>query len=84
MVPVRVSVAIGKRTVPLEEVTDKRVIGALREAARNVGLRLAKAVCPTHGKGPTDVRLHFDSAGNGDLKYESCCELLGKEISKLV
>jgi hypothetical protein len=28
------------------------------------------------------VRLHFDAGGNGDLKYESCCEKLGEAISK--
>lgn len=84
MISVRVTVAVGRKTVPLEEVKDQRIVGALRQAARDLGTRLATAKCPTHGKGPTDVRLHFDAGGNGDLKYESCCEELGKAISKLV
>jgi hypothetical protein len=84
MVSVRVTVAVGRKVMALEEVKDPRVSGALKEAARNIGTQLAKAKCPTHHQGPTDVRLHFDAAGNGDLKYESCCEELGKAISKLV
>jgi len=84
MISVRVTVAVGRKTMALEEVKDQRVVTALRQAARDVGSRLATAKCPTHGKGPTDVRLHFDAGGNGDLKYESCCEELGKAISKLL
>jgi hypothetical protein len=84
MVPVRVTVAVGRKVMAIEDVRDPRVAGALKDAAKNIGSQLAKAKCPKHGKGPTDVRLHFDAAGNGDLKYESCCEELGKAISKLV
>lgn len=84
MIPVRVTVAVGRKVMSIEEVRDPRVSGALKEAARNIGSQLAKAKCPKHGKGPTEVRLHFDASGNGDLKYESCCEELGKAISKLV
>lgn len=84
MIPVRVTVAVGRKTMTLEEVRDPRVFIALKEAANNIGTQLAKAKCPTHGKGPTDVRLHFDAAGAGDLKYESCCEKLGEAIAKLV
>ena len=84
MVPVRVTVQMGRKAVPVDEVQNQKVVGALRQAARDVGVRLAQARCPTHDKGPTNVRLHFDSSGNGDLKYESCCEELGAQISKLV
>lgn len=84
MVPVKVTVAVGRKTVGIDEVRDARVASALRDAAKNIGSALASAKCPTHGKGPTDVRLHFDASGTGDLKYESCCAELGKEISKLV
>lgn len=79
-----VTVAVGRKIVPVERVQDEKVAAALREAARDLGMRLAKAKCPTHAKGPTHVRLHFNAAGVGDLKYESCCEELGKTISKLV
>ena len=84
MIPVRVTVAVGRKTVPLEEVQNQKVVSALRQAARDVGVRLEQAKCPTHDKGPLNVRLHFDAAGAGDLKYESCCEKLGEQISKLV
>ena len=84
MVPVRVTVAVGRKVMAVEDVRDQKVAQALRQAARDVATRLAGAKCPTHGKGPTDVRLHFDASGTGDLKYESCCEKLGEAISKLV
>jgi hypothetical protein len=84
MVPVKVTVAVGRKSVPLEDVQNQKVVSALRQAARDVGVRLEQAKCPTHNQGPTNVRLHFDSAGAGDLKYESCCEKLGEQISKLV
>src|SRR5689334_22246489 len=84
MVPVRVTVAVGRKVVALDDVRDPRVAAALRQTANDVGTRLSKAKCPAHGKGPTDVRLHFDASGAGDLKYESCCAKLGETISKLV
>ncbi|HEX7667760.1 MAG TPA: hypothetical protein VF407_24705 [Polyangiaceae bacterium] len=84
MIPVKVSVAVGRKTVPLEQVQNQKVVSALRQASRDVGTRLAQAKCPTHGQGPTNVRLHFDASGNGDLKYDSCCAELGAVISKLV
>ena len=84
MIPVQVTVAVGRKTVPIERVPNPKVAGALREAARDVGSRLSQVTCPTHGKGPTNVRLHFDASGAGDLKYESCCEELGKAIAKVV
>ncbi|MBX3217861.1 MAG: hypothetical protein KF850_37995 [Labilithrix sp.] len=84
MLPVRVTVAVGRKVVALDDVRDARVATALRQAAKDVGTRLATATCPAHGKGPTDVRLHFDASGAGDLKYESCCEKLGEAIAKLV
>lgn len=84
MMPVRVTVAVGRKTVSLDEVKDPRVVAALRQAARDVGTRLGAVKCPAHGSGPTDVRLHFDAGGNGDLKYESCCEKLGEAIAKVL
>jgi hypothetical protein len=84
MISVRVTVAMGKKVVPLDEVHDQRIVAALRQAARDVGARLSAAKCPKHGKGPTDVRLHVDASGSSDLKYESCCEKLGEAIAKLL
>ena len=82
MSSVRVTVAVGRKIVPLDEVKDPRVVGALRQAAKDVGARISAIKCPVHGKAATDVRLHFDAGGNGDLKYESCCEKLGEAIAK--
>lgn len=84
MIPVKVTVAVGRKAVPIDDVQNQKIVSALRQAARDVGVRLAQAKCPTHDQGPTNVRLHFDSSLNADLKYESCCEELGKAISKLV
>ena len=84
MIPVKVTVAVGRKSVPIEDVQNQKAASALRQAARDVGVRLSQAKCPTHDQGPTNVRLHFDASLNGDLKYESCCEELGKAISKLV
>ena len=30
--------------------------------------------------GPQKVRVHFDSHGNADLQYDSCCEKLGARV----
>lgn len=84
MLPVRVTVAVGRKTMALEDVRDPRIVTALAQAGADIGRKLSTAKCPVHGKGPTDIRLHFDAGGNGDLKYESCCEKLGEAISKLL
>ena len=84
MVPVRVTVLVGRKTMAVDDVKDASVKTALKQAGKNVGTQLAKAKCPLHGSGPTDVRLHFDANGNGDLKYESCCQELGKAISEIL
>ena len=84
MISVRVTVLVGRKTMALEDVRDQKIVSALRQAARDVGMRLSQAKCPTHDQGPTNVRLHFDASGAADLKYESCCEQLGEAISKLM
>lgn len=84
MVPVKVTVAVGRKVMALDDVRDPRIVTALKQAAKDIGMRLSSAKCPTHDKGPTDVRLHFDASGSGDLKYESCCEKLGEAIAKLM
>lgn len=84
MLPVRVTVTVGRKTMALEDVRDPRIASPLRQAASDVGKRLASVKCPVHGKTATDVKLHFDASGNGDLKYESCCEKLGAAIAKVV
>ena len=84
MIPVRVTVSMGRNTVNLDDVKDQRIVSALRQAARDVGAKLEAAKCPTHVKGPSDVRLHVDARGGTDLKYQSCCEQLGEAVSKIL
>ncbi|HEY2517562.1 MAG TPA: hypothetical protein VGI39_42120 [Polyangiaceae bacterium] len=82
MVDVKVTVTVGKRTVPVEEVGDSRVRSALQAAGRQVAAKLASVRCPTHDRGPKDVRIHFDKNGAADLKYDSCCAALGEKIGQ--
>jgi hypothetical protein len=82
MLHVKVTVSLGARTVPIEDVSDTRVRTAFQGAARQVAEKLGKVVCPTHKRGPTDVRIHFDKTGAADLKYDSCCASLGETIGK--
>lgn len=84
MVPVRVTVAMGRKIVPIDEVKDNRISVALKQAGKDLGLKLAKVSCPTHHRGPTHVRLHIDGSGNGDVKYDSCCEKLAEAIGKVL
>jgi hypothetical protein len=79
---VKVTVSLGPRTVALESVTDSRIRTALQGAAKQVAAKLGAVKCPTHGRGPTDVRIHFDKNGAADLKYDSCCALLGEQVGK--
>lgn len=82
MLSVHITVTLGSKTLPIEQVTDARISTALRAAGQNVGKRLEKIRCPTHQKTATNVRVHFDARGNADLKYDSCCEQLGETIGK--
>ncbi|HZU82290.1 MAG TPA: hypothetical protein VE987_05215 [Polyangiaceae bacterium] len=82
MLPVRVTVDVGGRPVPVEELADARLAAALRNVGQDVGRRLAGIDCPVHRKPATNVRVHFDARGNADLKYESCCERLGRRIGE--
>ncbi len=79
---VKVTVAMGARTVALEDVTDSRIRVALQSAAKQVAETLAAVRCPTHRRGPTDIRIHFDKSGAADLKYDSCCAALGESVGK--
>jgi hypothetical protein len=78
----RITVTIGARTVPIEQVTDARIATALRAAGQDVGRRIDAIRCPVHRRTATNVRIHFDARGNADLQYDSCCEKLGKRIGE--
>jgi hypothetical protein len=82
MLHVKVTVAVGSRAVPLEEVSDTRVRTALQGAAKQVAEKLANVRCATHARGPTDIRIHFDKSGAADLKYDSCCAALGEKVGQ--
>jgi len=80
MLQVTVTVAIGRRHVAQEDVSDLRTARLLKEAGMDVANKLGPLRCPVHAKGATNVRLHFDKNGAADLRYESCCEALTKKI----
>ena len=79
---VKITVTVGSRTVPVEEVRDSRITSGLRSAGMEVASKLEKIRCPVHKKQATNVRLHFDARGAADLKYDSCCEKLGAAIGR--
>jgi hypothetical protein len=81
-VKVAVTVTIGRRTLPVEQVTDRRIAAAFDAAARDIGKKLDGVKCPAHGSSPRDVRVHFDARGAADLKYDSCCPALGEAVSR--
>ncbi|HEY3818220.1 MAG TPA: hypothetical protein VGL81_13665 [Polyangiaceae bacterium] len=81
-VSVAVTVTIGSRTMPLDQVTDARISTALRAAGLDIGRRLEALRCPVHHKTASNIRVHFDAKGNADLKYDSCCAELGAHIGK--
>lgn len=73
---------MGKRTLPLEQVSDRRISGALESASLEIGRKLDRVRCPEHRKAPTNVRVHFDATGAADLKYDSCCDALGRAVAR--
>jgi hypothetical protein len=81
--PVKITVTMGARTLPLEQVRDARIASALSTAGREIGAKLAEISCSEHGRTASNVRIHFDAAGNADLRYDSCCDALGKKIAAL-
>jgi hypothetical protein len=83
-VKLSVSVTVGRRVLPLEQVTDRRIASALEAASNELGRKLDRARCPKHKKPPSNVRVHFDATGTADLQYESCCEALRDAIARLL
>lgn len=84
MVHVKVTVAMGRKTLAVDEVKNASVKSTLAQAGRDLGTRLSNVKCPVHGKAPLNVQLHFDASGAGDVKYESCCEKLGEAVGKIL
>jgi hypothetical protein len=82
MSAVKITVALGPRTVPIDQVSDSRIRTALQAAAKQVADAISKVTCPVHRRGATDIRIHFDKSGAADLKYDSCCAELGEKVGK--
>jgi hypothetical protein len=82
MSDVKVTVAVGSKQVAVADVKDRRIATAFAAAGKDIGDRLAKIMCPAHGKSATNVRVNFDKRGNADLQYDSCCEALGAKIGE--
>jgi hypothetical protein len=80
MLPVRVTVMVGGRSVSVEDLADARLAAALRSAGQDIARKLASIQCPVHNSTASDVRVHFDAQGTADLRYESCCPKLGQRI----
>src|SRR5580704_1656093 len=81
-VAVKITVTIGSRTLPVDQVTDLRVATAFRAAGQDVGRRVDAILCPEHKRAATNVRVHFDQRGGADLQYDSCCPKLGEAIGR--
>jgi hypothetical protein len=79
---IRITVTIGNRTMPVDQVTDMRIASAFRAAGNDIGRRVGAIPCPEHGKAATNVRVHFDAKGGADLQYDSCCQKLGDAIGR--
>jgi hypothetical protein len=82
MLPVRVTVSVGSKTMTVDELPDARLATALRTAGQDVARRLEGIRCPVHDQTARNVRIHFDQRGGADLQYDSCCEKLGKRIGE--
>jgi hypothetical protein len=82
MLSVQVTVAVGGRSVGVDELADARLASTLRGAGQDIARRLSAVHCPVHAQTAHNVRVHFDARGNADLQYESCCERLGNRIGE--
>jgi len=77
---IRITLSMGGRVVPIDQVSDARIAVPLRDAANQVAAVLGNLRCPVHKDTATNVRIHFDARGQADLQYDSCCDRLGKKI----
>jgi len=82
--PVTVLVLVRGKEVPIDRVPDQSVVRPLRQLAAEVGQRLAKVKCPDHKQGPTQIRIHVGTAGDADIRYESCCLKLRDAVGKVL
>jgi hypothetical protein len=81
---VNVTLSVRGQNVPAEDLPDKTVGAALRKMGDDLGSKLADVKCPEHDKPVSNVRLHVNAKGDGDLAYDSCCEALGKAVKRVM
>jgi len=79
---VDVTLSVRGKDVAAADVADKKVSAALTQMGREIGKKLDGVKCPTHDEPPTNVRLHVSASGDGDLRYDSCCEALAKAVQR--
>jgi hypothetical protein len=80
----RITVSVGARTIPVEQLADARLAAALRSAGQDVARRIEGVQCPVHHKAASNVRVHFDQRGGAHVQYESCCAELGERIGAVL
>jgi hypothetical protein len=80
----RITVSVGARAVPVEQLADARLAAALRSAGLDVARRIERIVCSVHHKCASNVRVHFDERGGANLQYDSCCAELGERIGAIL
>lgn len=81
---VDVTVSVRGKEVSAADVPDKTLSAALRKMGDDVGRTLAAVKCPEHKKTASNVRIHVSASGEGDLRYDSCCDKLSAAIKSAV
>lgn len=79
---VSVTLSVRGKEVAAADLTDKKVRAALLQMGSDLAKTLEGVKCPEHDTPPTNVRLHVSAQGVGDLRYDSCCEALGKAVQR--
>jgi len=79
-----VTVTVRGKKVSAADVPDKTLSAALKKMGDDVGRALAKVKCPEHKEPPSNVRVHVNAAGEGDLHYDSCCDKLAAAVKNVM
>ncbi len=79
---VEVTLSVRGKDVPADSVPDKKVGAALKQMGDAIGKKLDGVKCPEHDKPPTNVRLAVSASGDGDLRYDSCCNKLAQAVQR--
>jgi hypothetical protein len=79
---VAVTLSVRGKEVAAEDLPDKTVSAALKKMGDDVGSKLAKVKCPEHDKTVSNVRLAVSASGDGDLRYDSCCQKLAQAVQR--